>query len=224
MDVDVCNLAIGKVGGEPIEALDEDTPLGAYCAQTYPAKRDYLLGLYDWRFANTFAQLARIAPAPPGVTLPLKNLFALPSDLVGAVRTFRSGPGEDAAAVRCLVSAVGVCSDHATVYAEYTAAIAEAHWPSWFVELMATAYAADLAQRRPDQALADRLKQEAFGTPELNGEGGKYLAARQADSRNAPQRQLFADDPGPLVEARLGFGRGLGFGRPWFIGVDVSNG
>lgn len=220
-DVDVCNLAIGKVGGEPIEAIGEDSPLGVFCQLNYPAKAQYLLGMYDWRFATIFAQLTQIAPTPAGT--PLKNLFGFPSDLVGDIRAFRDGPTVDACDIRCLVSNIGVASNHGAVYAEYTALVPEARWPVWFVELVATAYAADLAQRRPDTQLAQALNIEAFGTPEQNGEGGKYLTARQADGRNAPQRALFEWDDGALVDARVrGFGHYSLANRP--IIVDTSNG
>jgi hypothetical protein len=220
-DLDVCNLAIGKIGGEPLEAIDEDSPLGVFCGLNYGPKRDYLLGLYDWRFANTIALLGRIAPTPPGT--PLRNLFKPPSDIVGAVRAFRDGPDAHSRMVRCLISAVGVSSDANQVYAEYTALAPEAAWPSWFVELAATAFAADLARRRPDADLANALQVEAFGTPEQNGEGGKYLTARQADSRNAPQRQLFAYDAGELVEARMGYGALPYAGRLVFVDTGAGS-
>lgn len=220
-DLDVCNLAIGRIGGEPIEALGEDTPLGAFCQTNYPAKRDALLGLYDWRCCNTHAQLAQISPAPPGT--PLKYCYAAPADLIGEIVAFRDGAGPDHCEVRCLVSAAGVSSNHAAVWAEYTAAIAEARWPPWLVEFVAVAFAADLAGRRPDRELQARLYAEAFGTPEQNGQGGKFLAAMQADGRNAPQRQLFGGwQPGELIEARQA-GNWVTFGlRP--IIVDTSNG
>lgn len=219
-DVDVCNLAVAKIGGEPLEALNEDTPLGAFCQDNYPAKRDELLGGYPWRFATVFAPLTRISPAPAGCPLP--NCFAAPSDLVGDIQAFRDSPSVDGRPVRCLVSGVGIASAHSAVFAEYIASKPESAWPIWFVQFVASAFAVSLAQRRPDKSLADDLQVEAYGTPEQAGQGGKYLAAMQADSRNAPQRSLFGRDAGELIDARLGGGFGSAGVR--FIGVDTSNG
>ena len=221
-DVSVCNLAIGRVGGEPIEALGEDTPLGAFCQTAYPAKRRELLGLYDWLFAKRYAQLSQTSPTPPGV--PLKNLFAPPSDLVGAVRAFRGGPSEDSPEVRCLTSNVGIASNHGAVWAEYTAEVPEAAWPVWFVGLIESAFGAVLAGRRPDRELQQTLDVEAFGTPDQARQGGKFLLAMQADGRQAPPRQLFSPwDQGELVSART-YGYGVGLLGARFIAVDTSNG
>lgn len=220
-DADVCNLSIGKIGGEPIEALGEDSPLGAFCQANYPSRRDDLLASYPWRFATVFAPLARITAAPSGSPLP--NCFKPPSDLVGDIQAFRDGPSVDCRVVRCLVSSVGIASHQSQVYAEYIAAKPESEWPIWFVQFVASAYAIDLAQRRPDKSLADDLRLEAYGLPEQAGQGGKFLAAMQADGRNAPQRQLFGWDAGELIDARFGGGfNNNAFGRP--IIVDTSNG
>lgn len=213
-DVDVCNLAIDKVGGEPIEALNEDTPLSDFCTRNYPAKRALILSKYRWVFATVFVQLAKITPTPAGC--PLTHCFALPGDLIGVVHAFRDGPRADATNVRTLVSAVGAASDNGTLYAEYTAAKPEAAWPSWFTDLVVTAFAADLAARRPNEQRHRTLQEEAWGPPEMQMEGGLYLQARNSDSRSAPERQLFYDSPGPLIEARLG-----GFSGPFWGGVTV---
>lgn len=216
-DVDVVNQAIGLIGGEPIEALGEDTPLGAWAQTAYPFRRDYLMSLYEWRFLTAFAQLARMATAPPGC--PLKYCYALPSDLVGDVRAFRRAPDAHAHVVRVLVSSLGAASDAGQVFAEYTAAKPESTWPPWFVTLTATAFASDVARRRPDAAVADTFWQQAFGPPEQGGEGGLYLQARQADGRNAPERQLFYD-AGPLVDARMGGFYPTLAGRPLIVDLN----
>lgn len=219
-DLDICNGAIARIGGEPLDALDETSPLGAYCQANYPAKRELLLSGYRWTFATRFAQLARLATPPPGC--PLANCFALPGDMLGNdVYAFRDGPSVDHRTVRCLISNVGVASNAGAVWAEYPALVPEAQWPPAFANFVSVAFAVDLAQRRPDNELAATLRVEAFGTPEQGGEGGLFLQVRSADTRAAPERQLFYDDPGPLIEARLGGFIGFA-GRP--IIVDASNG
>lgn len=202
-DVDVVNQAIDQVGGEPIEALNEDSPLADFCLRQYPPKRDFILGLYRWVFATTFVQLGRIDPDTLLTPPPLANVFALPGDLIGACHAFRDGPRVDACNVRTLVGDIGACSDAAALWAEYTARKPEAAWPSTFTNFVATAFAADLAGRRPNEALRKQKEELAWGTPDQNREGGLFLQARNADARQAPERALFYDSPGPLIEARM---------------------
>lgn len=217
-DVDVCNLAIGKAGGEPIEEIGEDTPLGAHCQQAYPQCRDWLLSKHRWAFAKRVKALNRLTDAP--TDWPLTYAFAAPGDLVGAIHAYREGAREDTCTVRVLFSGDGLASDAPSIWAEYTCAAAPATWPAWFTELVATALAVDLARKNQNRTLANDLFTTAFGTVEENFEGGLYGAAVKEDGRNAPQRQLSQDsgwDDGPLVGAR--FGAGL----PGVVTVRVEN-
>lgn len=207
--VDICNRAIAKVGGEPIEALDEDSPLGAFCADNYASTRDLLLSKHRWVFASRVVQLARLSTPPAGN--PRAYLFERPSDLVGAIHDFRAGAAQDAAKVSTLQTADGVAADVTTVWAEYTGQVAEAAWPPWFRNLVETAFAAEVAAFAQMRSRGDALKVEAFGLPEMQGEGGLYLTARQEDGRNAPQRALTYADGGALVAARYGCGLPSGF-------------
>jgi hypothetical protein len=209
-DLDVCNGAIGQIGGERIDALTEDSPLGAECAEAYPAKRDLLLSKHRWVFANRTVQLARIDPTPAGT--PRAYLYQRPSDLVGAIHDFRATAAEADCKVSAVQTADGVAADAPVVWAEYTARVPEAGWPPWFRILVETAFAAHLAGFAQMRTLAATLEVRAFGNPELNGEGGLYLNARVEDGRNAPQRALSYAHGGPLLEAR--YGGGLG-GSSW---------
>ncbi len=97
--------------------------------------------------------------------------------------------------------------DTAPLYAEYTAVRTESVWPSWFRQLVVTAFAADLADHCQRATLARELRTEAWGTPQEQGMGGLMGSAMAEDSRMAPQRQLVGGvDDGPLVAARGGFG------------------
>ena len=59
-DLTICNLAIDRVSGDRIDALVEESPLGAFCQDNYPHKRDFVLGKYRWTFANQVALLSRL--------------------------------------------------------------------------------------------------------------------------------------------------------------------
>ena len=210
-DTDVCNLAIGRIGGDPIESLSEDSPLGAYCQANYPQKRDWLLGKHRWNFSTALAQLAAVTPA---AGQPLPYAFVKPGDMIGAGHAYRDGPAESANNVRVTMNANGLYSTSPVVWIEYSARVAEASWPVWFVELVRIAFAADLAMHVQNRGLAADLHELAFGPPGMEGQGGLYGDARNEDARNAPQRQLFYDSSGPLVDARFNgpFGGGVRIG------------
>jgi hypothetical protein len=203
-DLDICKNAVSRAGGEPIEAIGEDTPLGAFCAEAYPQKKAWLLGKHRWTFTKRVVALSRETVTPAG--WPALYKFAMPGDVIGAIHAYRDGPTEAGAYVRALVGADGIASDAPAVYAEYTAQVPEALWPVWFAELAIVAFAADVAVRMRNDGRARDLHMQAFGVPSEGGEGGLYAAAVREDGRNAPQRQLAAGSiaPGGLLEARYG--------------------
>lgn len=206
-DVTVCNLAIAPSSGDKIDSLDEESPLAVFCADNYPHLRDTLLAKYRWSFANQIGLLAQLAPAQ-GEIGPLAKKFAKPADLQGAVHAWRDRADPEGATRRFVLEANDAFwCDQSPVYVEYTAVRTEAQWPSWFRHLVVTAFASDVAAFCQRMTLSREKRVEAFGTPQENGEGGLYAQARNEDARMAPQRQLVGGvDPGPLVEARGGFG------------------
>lgn len=207
-DVTICNLAIGRVSGDKIDSLDEESPLGVWCADNYPHLRDVILGKYRWTFANQVSMLAQVA-LTPGEPAPCAMKFAKPADLSGAVHAWRDAadPQRARRAPYVLEANGFFWCDTAPLFAEYTAARPEGAWPSWFRNLVVTALAGPLADHCQRATLARELKTEAWGTPSEQGQGGLFGAAMAEDSRMAPQRQLVGGvDPGPLVGARGGYG------------------
>lgn len=223
-DLTICNLAIDRVSGDRIDALGEESPLGAFCQDNYPHKRDFVLGKYRWTFANQVALLSRLETVA-GEPAPCGFKYARPADLAGAVHAWRDAADPQRARVApyVLESGGAFWSDQSPLFAEYTRAVPESDWPSWFRQLVVSAFAADLADFCQLSTKARELRQEAWGTPGEQGEGGLYAQARNEDSRHAPQRQLMAGggvDAGPLVEARGGWG----LGRFPFTGFSLPNG
>lgn len=208
IDLDICNLAIDKVAGDRIAALDEESPLGVFCKDNYPHKRRVLLGKYRWVFATKVRPLARVAVAE-GETAIMANKFAIPADLVGAIHAARDAadPQRASRTPYMLLQDGHFWCDDAVVFVEYTADRPEDGWPSWFADLVVVAFAADLALHCQMRTLARDLETRAFGTPQENGEGGLYAQARNEDSRMAPQRKLVAGiDGGFLLDARFSGG------------------
>ena len=56
IDVDICNLALYRVGQrQPISALDDGSLGAQLCSLMYPIARDGLLTKAQWRFATVQA-------------------------------------------------------------------------------------------------------------------------------------------------------------------------
>lgn len=210
--LDVVNRAIGRCSGEALDTLDDSTPLGEFAVAEYPQVRDDLLARHRWVFASKIERLTQRTSPPED---PRSYAYVRPIELVGAIHAFRDGAGEAACVVDAWQLADYIAADTDQLWAEFTGRTPEAAWPPWFQSLVVVAFAVPVARRLGKASLAAALQVEAFGNPELNGEGGLFLAAKQADAMNAPQRVLGYRDPGPLVDARFcGSTSGWIAGRP----------
>jgi hypothetical protein len=78
-EVDICNLALGMLGAEPIAALEDDNN----CANQYPICRDACLEDVDWTFATS-----RFTLSSPSTTAPnfgFSNAFLIPSNVLRVI-------------------------------------------------------------------------------------------------------------------------------------------
>lgn len=221
-DLDVVNIACAKIGADRLEAIDEDTPVGAFATDSYYAKRAYCLGRYRWTFAQVVVPL-QPTELPPDAPYP--NCYLEPIDAIGPIYAFRRTPQPVPATAEKIIP-LQVDGKIFTfvappLYAEYPRQVPEHLWPATFVEFIATAWAADLAaflQRAQDR---DRFDALAWGPQNLfpNRDGGLFLTAMTEDSRNAPQRVLEQVHGGPLVGVRPVSGGFYGF-----AGFDLCDG
>lgn len=65
-DIDICNLALGSLGLEPITALAEEVKNARTCNLFYALIRDIYLQEHDWSFATKTIELVEIDPLPDG--------------------------------------------------------------------------------------------------------------------------------------------------------------
>lgn len=91
--VEVVNLALIRLGLEPIAALDDSSDRARAATRLYPQARDDLLRAANWNFAQTRVELAESATAPDWGDL---YAFALPTNCLMVLETSLS----DAAAWR----------------------------------------------------------------------------------------------------------------------------
>jgi len=71
-EVDICNLALGFLGADPIISMADND----LCEENYPACRDACLEDVDWTFATTRFLLSTPAATPP--VFGYSNQFLLP--------------------------------------------------------------------------------------------------------------------------------------------------
>lgn len=210
--LDVVNLGLAKVGADQIDALDENTPLGAFASTQYAPKRAYCVSRYRWTFSEVLAALQQTdLPADA----PAKFAYLPPPDASGSMYAFRRRPCRGARGGDPIIPEQIdglIFSDVNPLYVEYEHGVAESLWPAPVVEMVATAFASDVAgflQRFPQQKDLDVV---AFGDPREfpMRDGGLYMAAIVEDAKNAPQRYLNQVDGGPLVAVRPVAGGFLG--------------
>lgn len=78
-DLDIVNLALVKVGSEPIRSFDDDLKEARLAKSFYAMVRDSELASYRWAFAVARAD---IAPEPDKPTFGFEFSYALPSDFL----------------------------------------------------------------------------------------------------------------------------------------------
>ena len=110
----------------------------------------------------------------------------MPGDhLTGALAVFETD-GTDQRSVRYGWEIYGdeLVTNMETVFIDYQQTIAEAKMPNYFVRLLRTALAAELAIVITDQAAkADYFRALAYGGPGENGRGGLMREAMNIDAR-----------------------------------------
>lgn len=60
----ICNLALGWLGANPINSLDDESTEAKLCKANWPVSRDACLEDRAWTFATTDVQLAPLATSP----------------------------------------------------------------------------------------------------------------------------------------------------------------
>lgn len=185
-DISICSDALTLLGASTISSFNEGTPAATACSRLYPDLRDTIISRYPWSWSIRKVQLARLATAP---TNEWKYAYQLPGGMLTGVHALFDS-GSDAA--RSLNDGWEIYGDQVftnleTVYIDYQVSVSEANLPPYFVRLLRTALAGELAIVVTDQqSKAQYFLMQAFGTPGDNGRGGLFREATNIDSRGKP--------------------------------------
>jgi len=63
-DVDLCNIALGKIGAAVITSLTQDSKSARACNEHFNHIRDLVLREHDWNCASLYASIAALADTP----------------------------------------------------------------------------------------------------------------------------------------------------------------
>lgn len=188
-DIEICGKSLLKIGETPISAFDSGTEVSDTCGTLYPDFAKHCLTMYPWTFARKKAQLARLNETPLNKW---KYAYQLPtSDFLKLLAVYDSSAVGARPVVGYEILYDKVFTDYSEVYIDYTFDCAEEDWPGYFVEFVATAFAAELAIPITNQDdLHDRLWTKAYGTVNDNLNGGLFGLAKKVDSQQVPSKVI----------------------------------
>jgi hypothetical protein len=182
-DLSICSDALILLGASPISSFTEGTDTAQACDRLYPDLRDTMLSTYVWSWTLKKSQIARLSTNPINEW---QYAYQLPGDMLsGVLAVFESNSTtERSRRYGWEVYGDQLYTNMETVYIDYQASVSETKMPNYFVRLLRTALAGELAIVITDQAAkADYFKAQAFGSPGENGRGGLMREAMNIDAR-----------------------------------------
>lgn len=134
---DICNIALSRLGGEAITAIDEGSRGARLCLLHYDIVLDALLREHLWNFATKRQSLALSVTAPVNE---YDNQFALPDDWLKVVR-INEGECED-----YRVEGKFLLCNVPVVYLEYIAKVTDPNlMDAQFIDVFAQRLAAEIS-------------------------------------------------------------------------------
>lgn len=182
-DLSICSDALILLGASPISSFTEGSDAAQACDRLYPDLRDTMLSTYVWSWTLKKSQIARLSTDPINEW---EYAYQLPGDMLsGVLAVFEtSGTNERSRRYGWEVYGDQLYTNMETAFIDYQATISETKMPNYFVRLLRTALAGELAIVVTDQAAkADYFRTQAFGSPGENGRGGLMREAMNIDAR-----------------------------------------
>ena len=141
-DIQICNLALARLGDSRITALTDATAQAQYCSLFYAQTLEELQTEFDWQFCRKLASLTADATAP---AFGYARRFAVPSDFLRLIRL--NGIDEDENFSKWEIVDGFIHTDLAApAQIEYIAHVTDAaKFPAVFVEIFSAKLAVNLA-------------------------------------------------------------------------------
>ena len=177
----ICSDALIMLGASPLSSFSEGTDAAQICDRLYDDLKDSLIACYPWSWSFKKAQLARLTEEPANEW---KYFYQLPGDRLAGVRAIFNS---DSPGMRPIQRGWEILSDRLMtseeqVWADYQFSPGESALPTYFVQLLKYAMAAEIAETVTDQITkAEYFERKAFGTPSENRRGGYFRVATNID-------------------------------------------
>jgi len=141
-DIQICNLALARLGDSRITLLSDTTAQAQYCSLFYAQTLEELQTEFDWQFCRKLASLTADATPP---AFGYARRFAVPSDFLRLIRL--NGIDEDENFSKWEIVNGFIHTDFAApAQIEYIAHVTDsAKFPAVFVEIFSAKLAANLA-------------------------------------------------------------------------------
>lgn len=182
-DISICSDALILLGAEPITSFTDGSDAAQACSRLYPDLRDSIISSYVWSWSLKKTQIARLSTPPINEW---QYAYQLPGDMLsGVLAVFETaGTAERSRRYGWEIYGDRLLTGMQTVYIDYQQSVSETKMPVYFIRLLRTAMAAELAIVITDQAAkSDYFRGQAFGNPGENGRGGLMREAMNIDAR-----------------------------------------
>jgi len=184
--LEIINEALLEIGAAPLQA--ETATATHPRVLEFGATLEDLLSRREWSFsATTLRPLARVEGVD---ATPWRYAYQLPADRVGPpLLLYESLPNGVLRDFSYDADGTRVLTNAESVYARIRTMPPVNAWPGHFRRLMVLTLASRYALSvREDRALREQLRQEAFGTPGLEGAGGQFAISAGLDSQARPPK------------------------------------
>jgi len=168
--VQICNIALSKLGQQAINSLTEDSPVARYCSIFYDPIKDEVLRGHNWNFAGKRVSLAPVSDAP---VFGYSYAFNLPADCI-KVRYLNDS------AISWTVEGRTILANTDSINVVYTSRIEDTTlFDPFFISVLATRLAAELAVPITSSAT---LGQNLFKSYQIQLDSARAADARENNS------------------------------------------
>lgn len=195
--LDLIKSAQVRIGDRPLAS--EVAPGADVYLAIYDRVRDDLQSRYSWSWNTVTRRLTRLSAVPD---VHWAYFYQLPSDMIGAPRAVYSNAEYRIPFHGYEITENRLATAAEEIYVRFSKRAEISIWPGYFIELFETVLRSEFAMSvREDSTLYARLREVAFGSEALMGQGGLFHQATSMDLQSQPSR-VIAEGYNPLIAAR----------------------
>lgn len=186
----ICSDALILLGASPLSSFSEGTDAAQICDRLYDDLKDSIIAAYPWSWSIKKVQLARLTQEPNSEW---KYLYQLPGDALAGVRAvfISDSPGLRPVQHGWEIIDDKLQTNFEEVWVDYQFAPGESFLPTYFVQLLKYAMAAEIAETVTDQLTkSEYFERKAYGTPGENRRGGYFRVAMNIDGASKSTERI----------------------------------